>query len=148
MINPFDDSPFFTSDFPVAIEKTEDVRVLNRITPLSPNLAIRIRPNLSFDRDRADFSFARFRHTVRKLSRTEVVSVNSLIVRCAESTVFFRDDYKLIPKFVKRNARFRIEPQTQRIPHGNRTLHWFTQEVIESRSQGASPTNSSDSLAT
>jgi len=124
MINPFDDSPFFTSDFPVAIEKTEDPCVLNRIAPHSPNLAIRLRPNLSLDRDHAGFTFASFRHTVRKLSPTEVVSVNRLIVRCAESTVFFRDDYEWIPKFVKRNARFRIEAQTQRIPHRNGTLLW------------------------
>ena len=36
LINPFDDSPFFTSDFPVAIEKTSDVRILNKIIPLAP----------------------------------------------------------------------------------------------------------------
>ena len=36
--NGFDDSPFFTSDFPAAIEKTEDPRILNRIIPLAPNL--------------------------------------------------------------------------------------------------------------
>ena len=134
LINPFDDSPFFTSDFPVAIEKTEDLRVLNRIAPLAPNLAIRIRPDLSLDRERTDFSFSGFRYTVRKLSRPEVMSVNRLIVRCAETTVFFRDDYEWVPSFVKRNAGFRIEPRTRRIPHGNGTLLWFTQEVSETRS--------------
>src|SRR5712691_5438551 len=34
--NDFDESPFFTSDFPVAIERTDDPRVLNRIVPLAP----------------------------------------------------------------------------------------------------------------
>ena len=133
LINPFDDSPFFTSDFPVAIEKTDDFRILNRIAPLAPNLAIRIRPDLSLDRERTDYSFSGFRHTVRNLSRPEVMSVNRLIVRCAETAVFFRDDYEWVPKFVKKNATFRIEPRTRRIPHGNGTLLWFTQEISETR---------------
>lgn len=134
LLNPFDDSPFFTSDFPVAIEKTEDLRILNRIAPLAPNLAIRIRPDLSLDRERTDFSFSGFWHTIRKLSRQEVMSVNRLIVRCAETAVFFRDDYEWVPKFVKKNAGFHIEPRTRRMPHGNGTLLWFTQEVSETRS--------------
>lgn len=133
LINPFDDNPFFTSDFPVAIEKTDDFRILNRIASLAPNLAIRIRPDRSFDRERTDYSFSGFRHTVRNLSRPEVMSVNRLIVRCAETTVFFRDDYEWVQKFVKKNAAFRIEPQTRRIPHGNGTLLWFTQEISETR---------------
>jgi hypothetical protein len=131
LINPFDDSPFFTSDFPIAIEKTEDLRILNRIVPLSPNLAIRIRPDLSLDRDRSDFSFSNFRYAIRKLTRAEVFGTNRLIVRCAENTVFFRDDHVWIPRFVKKNAAFRIEPMTRRIPHGSGTILWFTQEVIE-----------------
>jgi hypothetical protein len=44
------DSLFFTSDFPAAIEKTDDLRILNRIVPLAPNLVLRIRPNLTLDR--------------------------------------------------------------------------------------------------
>ncbi len=138
LINSFDDSPFFTSDFPVAIEKTEDPRVLNRIAPLAPNLAIRIRPDLSIHRDRADFSFSGFRRTMRQLSRSEVTSVNRLIVRCAETTVFFRDDYDWVPKFVKKNAGFRIEPRTRRIPYGNGTVLWFAQEITETPSQSPS----------
>ena len=140
LINPFDDNSFFTSDFPVAIEETDDLRVFNRIVPLSPSLAIRIRPDLSFDRYCTDFSFSSFRYVIRKLSRAEVVSINRLIVRCAESTVFFRDDHEWIPRFVKRNAAFRIEPKTHRIPHGNGTLLWFAQEVIETHSRGMGPT--------
>lgn len=131
LINPFDDNPFFTSDFPVAIEKTEDIRVLNIIAPLAPNLAIRIRHDLSLNREHTDFSFSGFRRTLRKLSRPEVMSVNKLIVRCAETTVFFRDDYEWVPKFVKKNAGFRIEPRTRRIPHGNSTILWLTLEVSE-----------------
>jgi hypothetical protein len=33
----------------VAIEETEDWRLLNRIVPLAPNVAVRIRPDLTVD---------------------------------------------------------------------------------------------------
>lgn len=131
LINPLNDSPLFTIDFPVAIEKTSDPRILNRIVPLAPNLAVRIQPDLSFDSKRTDFSFSGFQHTARRLSRPEVISINRLIVRCAETTVFFRDNYDWVPTFVKKNAGFRIEPRTQRIPYGKGTLLWFTQEISE-----------------
>jgi len=131
LINPLDENPFFTSDFPIAIEKTNDPRILNRIVPLTPNLAIRIRPDLLLKRDGVDFSFKRFRHTVRKLNRKAVMNINQFIVRCAETTVFFRDDHEWVSKFVKKNSGFRIEPRTRRIPHGNGILQLFTQEVRE-----------------
>jgi len=137
LVNPFNDNPFFTSDFPIVFERTADPRILNKIAPLAPDLAIRIRPDLSLDRKCADFSFSGFRHTVRRLSRPEVMSINRLVVRCAETTVFFRDNYEWVPKFVEKNARFRIEPRTQRIPHGNGMLLWFTQEVCETRSNSS-----------
>ena len=38
--NDFEDSAYFTSDYPVAIETTSDLSVRNRIVPLSPSLAI------------------------------------------------------------------------------------------------------------
>ena len=58
--NDFTDNPFFTSDFPVAIEKTDDPRILNRVVPLAPDIALRIRPDLTLDRGRSDFSSANF----------------------------------------------------------------------------------------
>jgi hypothetical protein len=131
LINPFEDNPFFTSDFPVAIEKTESLPFPNKIVPLLPNLAIRIRPNPSLDRDHADFSFASFRHTVKKLNRAAIVNINRLIVRCAENAVFFRDSFEWIPNFVKRNALFRMESQTQIIPHERGKLLRSTQEIVK-----------------
>lgn len=91
--NTFDGSPFFTSDFPVAIEKTDDPRVLNRIVPLAPNLALRILPNRTLDKSRFDLDFANFKCHMHNISRQEVVKLNCLIVRCAEATVFYRDDH-------------------------------------------------------
>jgi hypothetical protein len=129
LMNPFNDNTFFTSDFPVAIEKTDNLHILNRIIPLTPRLAIRIYPDISFDRKRVDFSFSGFRHTVRKLSLRDVMYINELIVRCAETTVFFRDDYGWVPKFVKKNAGFRIESRTIRKPNGKGTLFLSSLEV-------------------
>src|SRR5882757_4259013 len=65
LLNHFVENPFFTSDFPAAIETTNDWRILNRIVPLTPNLAIRIRPNLNIDRKTADFSFANFDRQIK-----------------------------------------------------------------------------------
>lgn len=45
LINQFEDSAYFTSDYPIAIEASMDPDVLNKIVPLSPSLAIRILPN-------------------------------------------------------------------------------------------------------
>jgi len=124
LMNPFNDNTFFTSDFPVPIEMFDDFRIFNRIIPLTPELAIRIIPVKSIDRKSADFSFSNFRQTVRKLKLRDAMYINELIVRCAETTVFFRDDYEWIPKFVKKNAGFRIESRTIRIPNGDGTLHF------------------------
>ncbi len=131
LMNPFNNNPFFTSDFPVAIEMSDDFRIFNRIIPLTPELAIRIIPDKSIDRKSADFSFSNFRQTVRKLKLRDAMHINKLIVRCAETTVFFRDDYEWIPKFVKKNAGFRIESLTIRIPNGDGTLHFSSLEVRE-----------------
>jgi hypothetical protein len=114
--NDVADNPFFTSDFPVAIETTDDPRILNRIVPLAPTLALRIMPDLTLDRAQSDFSFSNFGHRSRKVGRDEIVRLNRLIVRCAEETVFYRDDHSWIPLFVSRNRHYRIEPHTSTLP--------------------------------
>jgi hypothetical protein len=108
--NGFADSPFFTSDYPAAIEKSDDPRILNRIIPLAPDLAIRIRPDLAIDRCQADFSFENFEYRIRYISHAELVQLNRLIVQCAEETVFYRDDSPWVKPFVAKNRRYRIEP--------------------------------------
>ena len=131
LINTVDDSPFFTSDFPIAIEQTNDPRILNRIVPLSPNLAIRIKPNISQADVANDFSFSGFKSSIRKISRQEVININRLIVRCAETILFYRDNQKWIPGFVEKNAKFRIEPRTHKLPHNKGKFLWSTLEVVE-----------------
>lgn len=130
--NGIADSPFFTSDFPAAIEESDDPRVLNRIVPLAPNLAIRIRPDLTIERGQADFSFAKFGYRVRDISHAEVIKLNRLIVRCAEETVFYRDDCPWVRPFVAKNRQYRIEPSTENLPTPNGTLLFSTQRIVAS----------------
>jgi hypothetical protein len=132
--NDSDDTPFFTSDFPAAIENTDDPRIVNRIVPLTPNLALRIRPDLTLDRARSDFSFSGFSYRSRKLGRDEIVKLNRLIVRCAEETVFYRDSHPWIRPFVSRNRHYRIESRTSRLATPTGTLLVSTLRVVASMS--------------
>ena len=131
MINSFADSPFFTSDFPIAVERKSKSPIASQIVPLSPELAIRMSPEPLLAGHHIGFSSVNFRHAVRKLNRKEVMSINRLIVRCAECVVFFRDNHEWIPKFVERNAKFRIEPITEKVPIRNGTFFQFALEVRE-----------------
>jgi hypothetical protein len=122
LLNDFSHSPFFTSDFPAAIEETRDRLIINRIVPLAPNLAIRIRPDLTIDKDLADFSFANFHCRRRRISQKEAVEINRLIVRCAEDTVFYRDDSAWVQRFIAKNRHYRVESSTYRQPTRNGSL--------------------------
>ena len=128
--NNIDDSPFFTSDFPVAIEDTDDPRVLNRIVPLTPYLAVRILPNIKLDREQCDFTFAHFDCRVRKIGRRELTAVNRLLVRCAEHLVFYRDDHPWVQPFIRRNSTYRIEMQTQELPQPSGAILWSRQRIV------------------
>lgn len=129
LVNESPDSPFFTSDFPIAIEATTDSRTINRIIPLTPRLAVRLHPNLSVNTSTTDFSFKSFRRKVRRVSRDEVVRVNTLLVRCAESIVFFSENHEWVQRFVRKNSSFRVENRTQRLPHRNGTLLFSSMQV-------------------
>jgi hypothetical protein len=128
--NTCSDSPFFTSDFPVAIERTNEPRILNRIVPLAPTLALRIRPDLTIDRSRSDMSFPDFGYRRRDLDRQEVVQLNRLIVRCAEDIVFYRDDHSWVRAFVSKNRNYRIELWTERIATSKGTLLLSRQRIV------------------
>ena len=111
--NPFEDCPFFTSDFPAAIEESDNPNALNRIVPLTPNLAVRIRRNVSLPRDAGDFTFPHFHHRIRRIGRKELNAVNRLIVRCAEDLVFYRDEQPWVRSFIEKNASCRVETEIQ-----------------------------------
>jgi hypothetical protein len=131
LINEMHDSAFFTSDFPIAVEETKDWRVVNRIVPLAPNLAVRIRPDITLDTKRPDFSFAGFDWRRKTKGLKEAVNINRLVVRCAEDTVFFRNDSAWVQKFVARNRHYRVEPNTNKIPKGAGFLLVSTERIAE-----------------
>lgn len=109
-------SPFFTSDFPIGLEQSLDPRIMNKVVPLSPTLAVRILPNLDRNRKEPDSSFAGFRHRRRTLRRDEARAINQLLVRSAEDFVFFCQNQPWVPRFIERNRNFRVESTTDRIP--------------------------------
>lgn len=125
LLNTIEDSPFFTSDFPVALEQTANWQIQNRIVPLTPSLAIRICPDFEHGHNQVDFSFPRFRRVIRKLTRQEILVINRLLVSCAETTVFFRDSYEWVPEFVKKYADFRLGIR----PIKTGGLNGFTHEI-------------------
>lgn len=135
LINTYQDSPFFTSDYPIVIEPARNQTALNRVIPLTPTLAVRIIPDRMLDRELLDFSFGFFKYRKKKLTRTDVRSINQQIVRCAESLVLSSQNEKWVSRFVQRNSAFRIEPETIRLPHGDGATLFFTQKVAQIQNQ-------------
>lgn len=118
LINDDENSPFFTSDYPVAIEPGERPGTVNRLVPLAPDLAIRIRPDLE-ERGIVDLAFRNLRIRRVRATRQQVAAANAAIVQCAESKVYYSADRPWIPSFVEKYADFHVEPRTMRVPHGN-----------------------------
>lgn len=128
------DTPFFTSDFPVGLERSSDPRVLNRIVPLAPDLAIRICPDIHLSGRQPDLSFKTFKAKQHKLKRREAVEINRCIVRCAEDTVFYRDNFDWVVPFISKNRGYHVEGITQRIPHERGFLNVSTQRILSTQS--------------
>ena len=118
LVNEHGDSPYFTSDFPVALESTPDPRILNRIVPLAPTVAVRFHPNLAARDLPSDFTYPAFTCRLVSPSRPQASRINEVIVRSAEELVLFRDQHPWVERFVHRNASYRIHPTTQRVEHG------------------------------
>lgn len=131
LINEHSDSPFFSSDFPVAIEYSKDPQIHNRIIPLRPNLAVRIMPHRSINTETLDYTFSGFRYRVKKLNRKEAQNVNRLLIRCAEELVFFCEMKDWIYPFVQKNSKYYIEPQVFNAPGPNGKYTFFTSRVVE-----------------
>jgi hypothetical protein len=130
LFNDYADSPFFTSDFPVAIEATDDPRVLSKLIPLAPNLAVRITPKIEMSRADHDFTFAKFSQKRRSLTWQELLEINRLLVQCAEDTIFYRDNHKWIQPFVAKHRYHRIEPIVQKLPYGTGIATISTQRIV------------------
>jgi Protein of unknown function (DUF4238) len=133
LLNTNNDAAFFTSDFPVGFERGVDPRVVNKIVPLAPDLAVRICPDITLSGAAQDLNFTKLRTRLRSLSRQEAIEVNRLLVRCAEDAVFYKDDHPWVQSFVEKNRHFRIEGVTERIPSGTGFLNLSTQKVVSTK---------------
>lgn len=131
LINNDESNPFFSSDFPVGLQTTLDPRILIRVVPLSPRVAIRITPDIDIEKGEPDFKFERFRGRVTNASRAQVHHVNRSIVQCAEELIFFPADFPWVEKFVRKNAGYRLENRAQRIPLGRGTLILSALEIAK-----------------
>jgi hypothetical protein len=109
--------PFFTSDYPVALE-ARDTNLANWVVPLAPNLAIKIIPDVRLRGTTPDPSFANFSFGRRVPRRAELIEINRLIVRSAEDMVFYRDNLTWVPDFIAKNRHYRIEAVTERTQRG------------------------------
>jgi hypothetical protein len=124
------ESPFFTSDYPAAIETFDINTPINRVVPLAPDIAVRIKPDIRLSGTKPDITFAKFNATTRYLKRAEILEINRLLVRCADALIFFRDDQDWIEGFVAKNRRYRIEPVTHKLPHGSGHLLVSTHRIL------------------
>ncbi|MBI3419059.1 MAG: DUF4238 domain-containing protein [Proteobacteria bacterium] len=131
LFNNEDSNPFFSSDYPIAIEKSSDPRTMNKIFPLSPKMAIRIIPDTSLRSGNSDLSFSKFRYLRKSLKDTEASKINKMIVQCAEDLVFFSEKWDWTAEFIAKNRNFRIEPSTQKIPRANGYFNYSTQSIAE-----------------
>lgn len=130
LINDDASTPFFTSDFPIAIEPSDRRGVVNRILPLAPNLAIRIYPDME-QRGKIDLGFPDLRVSLRNPKRQEIRDINRLIVQCAESVVYFSRDLSWIPAFVAKYQRFWIEAATLGFPVNESKLILSSMTIAE-----------------
>jgi hypothetical protein len=117
--NTVSTSPFFTSDYPAAIEARAHSGIVNRIIPLAPDLAVRILPDVELSRTEPDLSFHLFRYRRQNVGHAQVRELNRLMVRCAEDAVFYRDDRAWIEAFIEKNRHYRIETVMTRVPYGS-----------------------------
>jgi len=116
----------FTNGF--AIEDTGHPLTLNKIVPLTPNIAIRIQPNM-LPRSGATLDFRHFSLEEREIRRQEAIAINRVLVRSAEDAVFSCDEQSWIKNFVKKNRNFRVETENIQIGEEDEILQWTPQLV-------------------
>lgn len=127
LVNDNKDCPFFTSDFPVASEQSDNPLILNRVVPLTPTLAVRIRPDIKHNDP--DFSFKNFSYVRRHVPRQEAIEINRALVRSAEDLVFYRDAQNWVTTFVEKNRGYRME--TQEVSSGKGELKHYRQAATK-----------------
>jgi hypothetical protein len=134
--NDLSDSPFLTSDYPIAIDRAGDNRIMHTIIPLSPDLAVRIIPDL--EELPENIVFPRFRYRNRKLDRDGVRGINVTIARCAEEALFFPKNEDWVRRFVARHKDYHVAALTDRIPVPTGGEYVLNRFRVERRLSGGS----------
>lgn len=124
------DTPFFTSDYPVAIERNRFTGDLSRIFPLTPNLAVRINPDRNIKRIGFDLTFKRFSQSRFELSRHQIVDINRKLVQCAERHVFSNHERSWVPNFIAKNRDYRIEISDNSFPNAKGMMMVTNQAIV------------------
>lgn len=130
LINKNQDTSFFTSDFPIGFETATDPRVVNKIVPLAPDIAVRILPDIELARSPTDLSFSNLRTRLLHINRAEAIEINRTLVRCAEELVFYCHNAPWVANFVRKNREYRVEATTDRIYTGRGYLNISRHRVM------------------
>jgi hypothetical protein len=133
LINDHSTSPFFTSDYPIAIESDSKRRIFHLIAPLSPNIAVRIRPDPRQAKSKDDLTFSNFSYKLHRLTHREVKEINRRIAQCAEDIVFYQNEKEWTRGVIEKNRHYRIETITEKVRMGTGTLHLSTQKIVPFR---------------
>jgi hypothetical protein len=129
--NLHSDSQFFTSDYPIGNEARSDPRILNRIVPLAPDIAIRICP--SFDSQGKGMSFPKFSYSMTSASKSEAISINREIVRCAETVVYYSRSDSWRANFIKKHRHYRVDAQIDELAYDGGTVSPARQATLPFR---------------
>lgn len=129
IINEFDDNPFFTSDYPVALYESKNPLNTKRLFPLTPYLALKIHHDYSIDKEKISFSFSQFKYSIKKASRREIVKINRYIVQSAEDTVFYVNNFDWVKKFIAKNANYHTITDTKKISAPDGNYFWSTKKI-------------------
>lgn len=123
------ESPFLTSDYPIAIEQDRSP-LIRRIIPLAPDLAIRIIPDVRLRGMKPDLSFPHFRVRHYRPGHADLVGLNRVIVRSAEDIVFSNGNYEWLPEFVRKNRGFRIDAVMEVVADNASFLNIANQRIV------------------
>lgn len=135
LLNHHTDSPFFSSDFPAAIEHMAGSSMSSRIVPLAPDVAVRISPDPQRRWQQHSELFKDFTYMRKQCSRGDVRHINALLVRCAEQLVFSSHNADWVRRFIEKHAQHRIEPTSTMTELGGELGFIFGHEVTDVRQQ-------------
>ncbi|HEY5305211.1 MAG TPA: DUF4238 domain-containing protein [Pseudolabrys sp.] len=139
LLNFNDGDPYFSSDYPVAVETFDFNTPVNRVVPLAPDLAVRIVPDAARRGAQSDLSFSNFNYTRRAQKRQSVIALNRCLVQCAEDFVFHRDNEYWVKPFVTKNQPFRLDSVKERIQMGGRVGLAMSVRIVETPSSQPAP---------